>query len=133
MEAEVPEKEELEIKTTITYLVKKKDLNQLKYMMKHTYDTMAKAEIAYEKEPDNEKLSETAAVAKRKYAISKRAYEDAVSPPEEEIVEEEVEEEVVVEKPEVKPTDPAKPKPSGPEGGKPSTGGNWGKPTTGGD
>jgi len=58
MEAEVPEKEELEIKTTVEYMVKKKDTPQLKYLMKHAYDLMSKAEIAYENEPDNQKLSE---------------------------------------------------------------------------
>lgn len=54
MEVEIPEEDELEIKSTIDYMVQKKDKDQITYMLQTAYDTMQTATIEHEKEADNE-------------------------------------------------------------------------------
>jgi hypothetical protein len=88
MDTEIPEKEELEIKTTMEYLVQKKDTKQIKITMQTSYDEMSKAEIKHEKEPENEELTEKYEIAKTKYKLNKKFYTEAVNPPEEDETEE---------------------------------------------
>jgi hypothetical protein len=84
METEIPEKESLEIKTTMEYLVQKKDVKQIKTTLQTSYDTMSKAGTAHEKEPENEELTEKYQIAKTKYKLNKKFYTEAVNPTEEE-------------------------------------------------
>lgn len=42
--------------------------------MKHAYDLMSKAEIAYENEPEDKTKSEHFAMLKTKYALHKKYY-----------------------------------------------------------
>merc|ERR1712232_293130 len=54
MEVEVPEDQELEIKTTIDYLVKTKAKDEITTMLQTAYDKMTEATIKHEKQPDDE-------------------------------------------------------------------------------
>jgi hypothetical protein len=90
MEVEVPEKETLEIKTTMEYMVQKKDAVQIKATLVKTYDSYKKAEIEHEKEPESEEKTEKYQKTKAVYKLNKKFYSEAVNPPEDEENEEEI-------------------------------------------
>jgi hypothetical protein len=80
IEIELPEEDQLAIKTTIEYLVQKKDRDQIQFMLETAYDTMSLAQIQHDKEPENECLSVQYQFAKEKYALNKEYYQKAITP-----------------------------------------------------
>lgn len=80
MEIEIPEEEALEIKTTIEYLVKKKDKVEITNMLQGAYDVLSEATLEREKQPESEELTVKYQQAKEKYALNKKYYTDALKP-----------------------------------------------------